>query len=173
MKYFLLPRFIFVGIALTFLSCQGGKKLGNDAPGAITSFSFNKPDSSWKTFQYDKSVKCEWEKNAGRNGTGCIVISGNTLHAKWERKFFVETGHDYKITAYAKGEGKALAYLSINDKYSSNMVRGSFDWTLLSLEYTPEKDGMVTVNCNFGYRSGQTIYDGTVWFDDLKIERID
>lgn len=164
---------IFLPIVLILYSCLGGKKILKDSNQEISTFDFDTPDSTWNTFQYDKSVKCEWENNAGRKGTGCIVISGNTLHAKWEREFIVEAGHTYEITAYAKGEGRGLAYLSVNDKYSSNTARDNFDWTLLSLEYTPEKDGMVTVNCNFGYRSGQTIYDGTVWFDDLKIERID
>jgi hypothetical protein len=138
----------------------------------VTSFHFNEPDSTWNTFKYDRSVRCEWESSSGRNGTGSIVISGNTLHAKWERNFEVKANHSYKITAYVKGEGKTRAHLSVDDRYSSKAVHGSFNWTLLSMEYTPEKEGMVTVNCNFGYRSGQTIYHGTVWFDDLKITRL-
>jgi hypothetical protein len=154
-------------------SCHGLKVFNNHENTVIAAYNFDKPDTTWQTFQYDKSVRCEWDKDGGRNGTGAIVISGNTLHAKWKKEFKVKANHSYQIMAYTKGEGRTRAHLSINDKYSSDAVYDDFDWTLLSLEYTTDKDQVITVDCNFGYGSGQTIYDGTVWFDDVRIERVD
>lgn len=154
------------------LSCQGPGRAFKHDEHVIASIDFDKPDTTWNTFQYDRSVNCEWKDTSGRNGTGSIAISGNTLHAKWEKEFPVKANHTYQITVFAKGEGRSYAYLSVNDRFSSKAAYGEFDWTMLSLEYTPDNDKVITVNCNFGYGSGQTIYDGTVWFDDLKISRI-
>lgn len=132
-----------------------------------------------------------WLRGQGRNGSNCIKIysgpasgiaQSNDVYAyqtvllkpytNYVLKGWVKT-QDISTNANSGGVGGSLCVMtSINSADfppRSKDLKGSNDWTELVLPFN-SGDGYVKVMCRLGYTAADS--EGTAYFDDLTLERL-
>ncbi len=108
----------------------------------------------------------------GRSGK-CLQIAatGAGADASWTLVLPIKPNGSYRLsgwvkTAEVKGGMGALFNLHTHD-VKSKVVKGTNDWTRVSMDFKGEGRSEIELNCLFGGWGSAT---GTAWFDDLLLE---
>ena len=109
--------------------------------------------------------------DGGRSGK-CLQISSSAgADASFTLIVPVKPNNSYRLTAWiktreVKGAMGALVNLHGQDA-KSKVVKGTGDWTKVTMDFKAEGQHQVELNCLFG---GWGLSTGTAWFDDLQLE---
>jgi Bacterial Ig domain len=128
-----------------------------------------------------------WLVGQGRNNSNCIKIysgpssgsvQSNDIHAFQNLTLLPNT--DYTLKAWVKtenvdqivnpnGKGACLSLIVEGNPWppASIGLKGTNDWTQLSLNFNSGYSGIITIACRLGFTNADS--DGTAYFDDLKI----
>lgn len=150
----------------------------------------NQP-SAWNMVNSDAQRQLSWERDCGRNNSGCLRVqvaeemADVAFWSRWQQSVSeLQVGSTYELSGWVRGEGVHLAnnsadgalltVLGQNWIRSQSFVAGSFDWTHVAVTFKADKTNM-TFACHLGY--GIMVYNlssasGTVWFDDLKLVKV-
>jgi mono/diheme cytochrome c family protein len=109
----------------------------------------------------------------GRNGTSCLMMSSEKMTDSGPAvELKVAKYTRYRLSGWIRTEnmvpkeGAPGAMMNISGGKRTQGVKGTTDWTEVSMEFDSEDDDQVTVNCLLGAYGGAT---GKVWFDDVAL----
>lgn len=110
----------------------------------------------------------------GREGTCLEISSSEVMDCGAAVEIPVTPGTRYRLSGWirtenlipARGPG---ALLNVHGGARTPGVRGTRDWTRVSVEFDSGQRREITVHCLFGGYGGTT---GTAWFDDVSLVRI-
>jgi putative membrane-bound dehydrogenase-like protein len=112
----------------------------------------------------------------GRHGTPCLMMSSDKMTDSGPTvKLKVEKYTHYRLSGWIRTEnmvpkaGGPGALMNISGGKRTEGVKGTTDWTEVSMEFDSDDDDEVTVNCLLGAYGGAT---GKVWFDDVSLVAI-
>ncbi len=154
--------------------------------GFETPVTFNNPPwqkGGWKTYQ----AVFSWLSGQGRNGSnGIKIYSGPPVGPVVSNDVYVyqtvtlNPNTDYVVNGWVKtenittnsnpnGVGACLSLIIAGNNWPpiSSHLKGTNDWTRLSLSFNSGATGTVTVACRLGYANADS--EGTAYFDDLII----
>lgn len=147
-----------------------------------TSVDFNSPPwqaAGWKPSQ----AVFSWLSGQGRNNSKCIkIFSGLTPENVQTNDVYVyqtvtlNPNTNYTLRGWVKtenvspesGKGASLALVNGNPWPPTSIgLKGTNDWTQLSLNFNSGATGVITISCRLGYTNADS--SGTAYFDNLTI----
>lgn len=154
--------------------------------GFETTVTFNNPPwqkGGWKTYQ----AVFSWLSGQGRNGShGIKIYSGPPAGPVVSNDVYVyqavtlAPNTNYSVHGWVKtenvttnsnpnGVGACLSLIIAGNNWPpiSSHLKGTNDWTRLSLSFNSGATGTVTIACRLGYANADS--EGTAFFDDLII----
>ncbi|MFT5462312.1 MAG: putative heme-binding domain-containing protein, partial [Planctomycetota bacterium] len=135
---------------------------------------------AWETRSYS-GLAAHSRVEGGRTSSHSLSVSSEDgADASWSARIAVNPGSRYRFSAWIRTEGIEAgsgrgAQINVHELQGANTVRteaitGTRDWTKVALTFEPGRLEAVTLNCLFG---GWGRSQGTAWFDDVTLERVD
>ena len=69
------------------------------------------------------------------------------------------------------GPAVGACFAILNREETSEIVTGTTDWKQITWEFTTRDETTITLNCQVGGKNERC--EGTAWFDDLKLEKVE
>jgi hypothetical protein len=140
----------------------------------------NGAPTGWTTISW-KPGTFIWDNTVNHSGQYSVKIdSSQPNDLRWVQTLNVLPCSKYRFTAWVKtlNVGHSLeandigASLRVDGTYTMTQdLKGTNDWTQLSLDITTGAETTLTVLLRLGFTSGTNT--GTVWFDDADLELVD
>lgn len=160
---------------------QTGNGAGSKQPDSVnllTNASFEKAESDqpagWSTRDYAGEADHSIDR-PGRTGERCVKIQSNRgSDSSWSIVVPVKPGTNYRLSAWIKTRGVSGAMgalLNVHELQGAQRVltpavKGTADWTPVSVTFNSAERNRITVNCLFG---GWGQSRGEAWWDDVEL----
>ena len=146
-----------------------------------TSFESDPTEGKLWRFGTGRGSKGVWDASAGRTGKACLKILGNPggQWASWTHaeRIPVRPGERFRVSAYIRTQNARWGIPRVDAGWRDSKLRriaGAASEPVYATEWT-RSEGVVTAPRNACYVQVSCSTHGcpgTVWFDDLKVERL-